>query len=196
MKKFSLCVLMSVFVVMIVVSSSEALSLQEQTPSNIAFKPFYGGCSVGLTFSSNWISCTATATSKETYAWSVVGGSLPPGLYLACSDMMHFYDSSYEHNKGKYGHIAGIPTKAGTYTFTLRVDSSGGDFAINQYTIQIAGGGNDYLPDPDPTPAPETEPDPYGSTPSPVKSSGGGGCNSFAGLELIAILALAFRRSR
>jgi hypothetical protein len=50
----------------------------------------------------------ATAGGKAPFTWAVVSGSLPPGLSL---------------NKSA-GTIAGVPTRVGTWTFTLRVIDS------------------------------------------------------------------------
>jgi hypothetical protein len=53
---------------------------------------------------------TMSATGGTTpYAWSLVGGSLPPGLSLSSST----------------GEITGTPSSAGTYSFTARADDSG-----------------------------------------------------------------------
>lgn len=56
------------------------------------------------------------------YRWSLVAGALPPGLSLTTSP----------------GRIAGTPTTAGTFTFTLRVDDSGGQQATRQFSITIS----------------------------------------------------------
>jgi len=53
--------------------------------------------------------------------WTRVAGTLPPGLTLQASP----------------GRIQGTPTAAGTFTFTLRVDDSGGQSATGQFTIVI-----------------------------------------------------------
>lgn len=55
------------------------------------------------------------------YRWSLVAGALPPGLSLTTSP----------------GRIAGTPTTAGTFTFTLRVDDSGGQQATRQFSITV-----------------------------------------------------------
>ena len=55
------------------------------------------------------------------YRWSLVTGTLPPGLNLQASP----------------GRVRGTPTTLGTFTFTLRVDDSGGQFATRQFTITI-----------------------------------------------------------
>lgn len=56
------------------------------------------------------------------WSWSHVGGTLPPGLRVQASP----------------GRVLGTPTTAGTFTFTVRVDDSGGQFATGQFTITVA----------------------------------------------------------
>ena len=55
------------------------------------------------------------------YRWSLVAGTLPPGLTLQASP----------------GRVRGTPTTRGTFTFTLRVDVSGGQFATRQFSSTI-----------------------------------------------------------
>jgi hypothetical protein len=55
------------------------------------------------------------------YEWSHVGGTLPPGLFVQASP----------------GRVKGTPTTAGSFTFTLRVDDSSGQFATRQFSILI-----------------------------------------------------------
>jgi hypothetical protein len=55
------------------------------------------------------------------YEWSNVGGTLPPGLFVQASP----------------GRVKGTPTSAGSFTFTLRVDDSSGQFATRQFSILI-----------------------------------------------------------
>src|SRR5918993_269857 len=55
------------------------------------------------------------------YTWSHVAGTLPPGLSVQASP----------------GRVRGTPTTAGTFTFTVRVDDSSGQFATGQFTITI-----------------------------------------------------------
>ena len=54
------------------------------------------------------------------YTWSVVSGSLPPGLALAAN-----------------GTVSGTPTKAGTYDFTVKVTDAKGQTATQALTIVI-----------------------------------------------------------
>lgn len=55
------------------------------------------------------------------YSWSHVAGTLPPGLIVQASP----------------GRVQGTPTTAGTYTFTVRVNDSGGQSATQQFTIRV-----------------------------------------------------------
>lgn len=55
------------------------------------------------------------------YRWSHVAGTLPPGLLVQASP----------------GRVKGTPTAAGTFTFTVRVDDSGGQFATQQFSIRV-----------------------------------------------------------
>jgi hypothetical protein len=55
------------------------------------------------------------------YSWSHVAGTLPPGLRVQASP----------------GRVLGTPTTAGTFTFTVRVNDSGGQTASQQFTIRI-----------------------------------------------------------
>ena len=55
------------------------------------------------------------------YTWSLVEGSLPPGLELAASP----------------GRITGTPTEAGSFTFTVRVTDEAGATADATFTIVI-----------------------------------------------------------
>jgi hypothetical protein len=64
------------------------------------------------------------------YSWTLVGGSLPPGLSLQKSP----------------GRVQGTPTAAGTFGFTLRVDDSGGQSTTATFTITVSD------PEPPPTP--------------------------------------------
>ena len=64
--------------------------------------------------------------------WSVISGSLPPGLNLGG------FSPDVDVTVGKTETISGIPTVAGAYTFTLRCTDADGDFMDKAYTITIA----------------------------------------------------------
>jgi Putative Ig domain len=55
------------------------------------------------------------------YTWSHVAGTLPPGLSVQASP----------------GRVKGTPTTAGTFTFTVRVDDSSGQFATQQFSLRV-----------------------------------------------------------
>ncbi len=57
----------------------------------------------------------------QPYRWSHVAGTLPPGLSVQASP----------------GRVQGTPTTAGTFTFTVRVDDSSGQFATQEFTIRV-----------------------------------------------------------
>jgi uncharacterized protein (TIGR03437 family) len=55
------------------------------------------------------------------YTFTLMGGSLPPGLGLAST-----------------GTISGTPTTAGSYTFTVKVTDSAGNSAVGTFTLTVA----------------------------------------------------------
>ncbi|MDO8678503.1 MAG: carboxypeptidase-like regulatory domain-containing protein, partial [Acidobacteriota bacterium] len=65
-----------------------------------------------------------------TYAWSVIAGSLPPGVSLR-TDLPSFFPSTASAG------LIGVATTPGTYNFTLRV-TSGGQTADQASTLKIA----------------------------------------------------------
>lgn len=62
------------------------------------------------------------------YTWSVKSGSLPPGLALT-----NPYGPSYN-----YSGLAGTPTTAGTYTFTMQIADYDGAKATQQFSLTVA----------------------------------------------------------
>lgn len=59
------------------------------------------------------------------FSWSIVGGSLPPGVFQASSPSSSTFM------------IAGTPSELGTYQFTIRLTDSTNDTTDQQITIQI-----------------------------------------------------------
>jgi large repetitive protein len=62
------------------------------------------------------------------YTWSVASGSLPPGLTL----------QTYVDPRDANDELVGTPTKAGTYTFTMKLTDYDGQQATQKFTMTIA----------------------------------------------------------
>jgi hypothetical protein len=78
---------------------------------------------VSVPYSATLVSVGGTAP----YTYSLVSGSLPPGLTLSPSGM-----------------ITGTPTSSGTFTFTIKVTDSVGGTATEVFTVTVAGRGQGY----------------------------------------------------
>jgi putative Ig domain-containing protein len=62
------------------------------------------------------------------YTWSVASGQLPPGLGL----------QTFASPRDANDELTGTPTKAGTYTFTMRPTDYPGQQATQQFTLVIS----------------------------------------------------------
>lgn len=62
------------------------------------------------------------------YTWSVASGTLPRGLKLVTTD------APTDNNN----QLAGTPTTAGTFTFTMKVTDSQGNQATQQFTVKVS----------------------------------------------------------
>jgi hypothetical protein len=83
-----------------------------------------GPCRAGKAYLGTAYSATmAVSGAKAPFTFSIVSGSLPPGLTLNSAT----------------GTIAGTPTKAGTYTFTAKVVDSNGNSDTDICTIVVVG---------------------------------------------------------
>src|SRR5439155_5292491 len=60
------------------------------------------------------------------YHWKIASGALPPGLTLSWP------------STATYSTIAGKPTTAGTYAFTVWVEGCGGHTSSHPYTVSIS----------------------------------------------------------
>lgn len=69
----------------------------------------------------------AVGGTEADYTWSIVQGVLPPGLSLDAAGT-------------PATHISGVPTTAGTHTFTVRVEDSAGQSAERELSITIVQG--------------------------------------------------------
>lgn len=65
----------------------------------------------------------ATGGTNTGYVWTVAAGALPPGITVGAGP--------------QGGLLSGTPTSSGTYTFTLRVDDSGGAFATADFELAV-----------------------------------------------------------
>lgn len=88
------------------------------------------------------VSVTGKYSGPSNY-WQIVSGSLPPGMNLSSASP-----------DGATASISGTPTASGSYTFTLRVTVSTGDYMQKQFTICVigitcdpAGSDDSHLPD-------------------------------------------------
>lgn len=79
------------------------------------------GGQVPNAYSQNVVAVGGTAP----YAWSITAGTLPTGLTLGSSTSSTVA-------------ISGVPSAAGTFNFTIRVDENGGNFAPRALSITIA----------------------------------------------------------
>src|SRR6516165_5340703 len=78
---------------------------------------------VGQSFAQNFF----LSGGAGPYTWSVASGKLPPGLAL----------QTFSDPRAANHELAGTPTTAGTYTFTMRLTDYQGDQATQQFTATI-----------------------------------------------------------
>ena len=82
-------------------------------------------------WSTGEINQALTATGGNgTYTWSLVGGSLPPGISIR-TDVASYLPA------GTSAGLIGVATTAGTYNFTLQV-TSGGQSAMQSASMHIS----------------------------------------------------------
>jgi hypothetical protein len=86
-----------------------------------------GGTDLGGTVGQTWFSYFFVSGGAAPFTWSVASGQLPPGLTL---------QSPYGPRDAN-DELAGTPTTAGTYTFTMRVAGFDGQQATQQFTATI-----------------------------------------------------------
>ena len=96
-------------------SASKALKIVIQTGKPAITTSSLSGGTVGEVYNA-----TLKASGTAPFTWTRASGSLPNGLGLSTA-----------------GRIIGVPTKAGTFTFTLQVKNSLGT-ATKKFTIKIA----------------------------------------------------------
>jgi large repetitive protein len=81
------------------------------------------GGTVGQAFAQNFFLSGGAAP----YTWSLASGQLPPGLSLR----------TFSDPRDANDELAGTPTTAGTYTFTMRLADDHGQQATQQFTATI-----------------------------------------------------------
>ena len=70
----------------------------------------------------------AVGAGTPPFSWKITAGALPPGVGLAVSSYKPWY--------GAKATISGTPTKAGSFSFTVRLTDSKGRVAWRTYTIR------------------------------------------------------------
>lgn len=73
------------------------------------------------------------ANGTVPYTFAVISGSLPPGLTLSAADS----SGNPGATSGESGFLAGVPSTAGTYNFTIQATDKNGVTAKQAYTVVI-----------------------------------------------------------
>ena len=100
-----------------------ALTMASQFPANPAPNYRYVQSARGPVLMPAWYEPALTAAAQDAAsAWTVTSGQLPPGMALSAT-----------------GQLTGTPTKAGTYTFTVRYQTGAGTVS-QTFTMTIQPG--------------------------------------------------------
>ena len=105
----------------------QAYSIQVDPNEPLAINASGGSAftgTVGQAFAQNFF----LSGGAGPYTWSVASGSLPPGLTL----------QTYVDPRDANDELVGTPTKAGTYTFTMKLTDYDGQQATQKFTMTIA----------------------------------------------------------
>jgi hypothetical protein len=85
--------------------------------------------SVGVNYISRSVLDVAASSGAPPLTWSLVSGSLPPGMVLIPGDSL------------VSGNLTGVPTTAGPYSFSLRATDSAGQSLTGAYNTTVSGVG-------------------------------------------------------
>lgn len=82
----------------------------------------------GMVSTSYFANVLATNGAGAPHTWSVIAGTLPPGINLTWSSVQAMAS------------LSGVPTTTGTYNFTLQVQDSGSGSASQAFSVDITSG--------------------------------------------------------
>jgi hypothetical protein len=91
-----------------------------------------GDGNVGVQFTATVTTQGGNDSLSRPFTWSVVGGSLPPGLTLEEATLTEAW-------------VVGTPAKTGTSTFTVQATDNAGNTARQSFTISIGTGKLDHI---------------------------------------------------
>lgn len=110
------------------------ISGQTNSDLNITGSQYATGA-VGKPFSGSF----AVTGGISPYSWSVISGSLPPGLNTSFGAYNCLVAPCV--NPKDYWYLSGTPTQNGTYTYTIRATDAAGKSGMVAFTTMITGGG-------------------------------------------------------
>ncbi len=98
-------------------TGSRAYAVTVNCPNFLIFPANIPGATVGVSYSQNF----STTGGQSPYAYSLAGGSIPPGMFL-----------------GSGGVLGGTPNTSGTYNFTLRSTDANNCVDTRSYTLNVS----------------------------------------------------------
>ena len=102
-----------------------SIAVDQNVP--LAINPPSGGTNLGATVGQTFAQDFFVSGGAAPYTWSVAAGQLPPGLTLQTTAGPR--DANNE--------LAGTPTQAGTFTFTMRLSDYAGQQATQQFSLTV-----------------------------------------------------------
>lgn len=107
-------------------STSATFSITVGAPAPLTIS-FPASCCNAGTVGSAYFQNLFSSGGTGPYTWTVAGGQLPPGVV----------QTSPSAPQVTGNHLAGTPTRAGTYSFVIKVTDGAGDTATESATITI-----------------------------------------------------------